>query len=168
MVNNPGSLDAVFAALSDPTRRRIVERLARGPLTVGEIAAEFPISQPAISRHVCVFEESGELVRRVVGCVHICTLAPDAMNGAAGWIDKQTALLEPPARPARRRPQRTFHSKEEKNMTNLQSRRWLRPRSPAGRRLFRANACWAAGTKPLKLPTIFYHRQSYNRHPHGR
>lgn len=92
MVNSPGKLDAVFAALSDPTRRRIVERLARGSLTIGEIAAEFPISQPAISRHVRVLEESGVLDRRVVGRVHHCTLAPDAMNGAAGWIGKQTAF----------------------------------------------------------------------------
>jgi DNA-binding transcriptional ArsR family regulator len=92
MVNSPGSLDAVFAALSDPTRRRIVERLARGSLTIGQIAAEFPISQPAISRHVRVLEESGVLDRRVEGRVHHCTLAPDAMNGAAGWIGKQTAF----------------------------------------------------------------------------
>ncbi len=92
MVNSSGALDAVFAALSDPTRRRIVERLAHGPLTVGEIAAAFPISQPAISRHVRVLEESGVLSRRVVGRVHHCTLAPDAMNGAAHWIDKQTAF----------------------------------------------------------------------------
>ncbi|MDB5026999.1 MAG: ArsR family transcriptional regulator, partial [Candidatus Eremiobacteraeota bacterium] len=49
MVNH-SSLDGVFSALADPTRRRIVERLARGPLTVGEIASGFTISQPAISR----------------------------------------------------------------------------------------------------------------------
>ncbi len=110
MVNSPRSLEAVFAALSDPTRRRIVERLARRSLTVGEIAAEFPISQPAISRHVRVLEDSGVLVRQVVGRVHHCTLAPEAMNRAADWIGKQTAfwnavldrlgdvLNEPPAR----------------------------------------------------------------------
>lgn len=110
MVNSSDQLDAVFAALSDPTRRRIVERLARGSLTIGEIASGFRISQPAISRHVRVLEESGLLDRRVDGRVHHCTLAPAPMNGAAGWIDKQTAfwngvldrlgdvLNEPPAR----------------------------------------------------------------------
>jgi DNA-binding transcriptional ArsR family regulator len=92
MVNSPRNLDAVFSALSDPTRRRIVERLARGSLTVGEIAAGFRISQPAISRHVRVLEESGVLARHVVGRVHHCTLAPAAMNGAADWIGKQTAF----------------------------------------------------------------------------
>jgi DNA-binding transcriptional ArsR family regulator len=55
MVNSM-TLDAVFSALSDPTRRRIVERLARGPLTAGEIASGFSVSQPAVSRHLRVLE----------------------------------------------------------------------------------------------------------------
>jgi len=92
MVNSPQKLDAVFAALSDPTRRRIVERLAQGSLTIGEIAAGFPISQPAISRHVRVLEDSGVLARHVVGRVHHCTLAPETMHAASGWIEKQTAF----------------------------------------------------------------------------
>jgi DNA-binding transcriptional ArsR family regulator len=89
MVNSAGDLDAVFSALGDPTRRRIVERLARGPLTVGQIAAGFAISQPAISRHVRVLEESGLLERHVIGRVHRCTLSPTVMQAASGWIDMQ-------------------------------------------------------------------------------
>jgi DNA-binding transcriptional ArsR family regulator len=89
---NGSSLDDIFAALADPTRRRIVERLARGPLTVGEIASGFSISQPAISRHVRVLEESGLLRRRVSGRVHQCTLSPSAMHAASSWIDKQRAF----------------------------------------------------------------------------
>ena len=92
MVNSSGDLDAVFAALADPTRRRIVERLARGPLTVGEIASGFTISQPAISRHVRLLEQSGLLERRVLGRVHRCTLSPHAMQSASRWIDKQRAF----------------------------------------------------------------------------
>jgi DNA-binding transcriptional ArsR family regulator len=92
MVNSSGNLDSVFSALADPTRRRIVERLARGPLTVGEIASGFSISQPAISRHVRVLEESGLLERHVLGRVHRCALSPDAMQAASGWIDKQRAF----------------------------------------------------------------------------
>jgi DNA-binding transcriptional ArsR family regulator len=92
MVNSSGHLDAVFAALSDPTRRRIVERLARGSLTVGEIAADFPISQPAISRHVRVLEDAGLLERDVVGRIHHCSLTPDAIERAAAWIRKQTTF----------------------------------------------------------------------------
>jgi DNA-binding transcriptional ArsR family regulator len=88
---NYSSLDRVFGALSDPTRRRIIERLSHRPLTVGEIAAEFSISQPAISKHVRVLEESGLLKREVVGRVHHCTLAPAAMDSAAKWLDKQRA-----------------------------------------------------------------------------
>lgn len=89
MVNRPGDLDAVFSALSDPTRRRIVERLARRSLTVGEIASGFAISQPAISKHVRVLEESGLLKREIEGRVHRCSLSPDAMQVASSWLERQ-------------------------------------------------------------------------------
>ncbi len=88
---NSCPLDRVFAALSDPTRRRIVERLAHRPLSVGQIAAEFSISQPAVSKHVRVLEESGLLRREIFGRVHQCTLSPGAMESASKWIDKQRA-----------------------------------------------------------------------------
>jgi DNA-binding transcriptional ArsR family regulator len=92
MVNSSETLDAVFSALADPTRRRILERLARGPLTVGEIAANFPISQPAISKHVRALEESGLLTREVIGRVHRCTLSPAAMGSASKWIERQRSF----------------------------------------------------------------------------
>lgn len=91
MVNHNYSLDRVFGALSDPTRRRIVERLSHRPLTVGEIAAEFSISQPAVSKHVRVLEESGLLKREIVGRVHHCTISPAAMESASKWLDKHRA-----------------------------------------------------------------------------
>lgn len=90
MVNNL-SLDLVFGALSDPTRRRIIERLSRRSLTAGEIAGEFSISQPAVSKHLRVLEESGLLMREIVGRVHYCTLSPVAMESASKWLDKQRA-----------------------------------------------------------------------------
>ncbi|MGR4065823.1 MAG: ArsR/SmtB family transcription factor [Vulcanimicrobiaceae bacterium] len=89
MVNKQARLDGIFFALADPTRRRIVEKLVRRALTVGEIAADFPISQPAISKHVKVLEESGLLVRDVVGRVHHCSLSPKAMQTASSWLDRQ-------------------------------------------------------------------------------
>ena len=89
MVNYRPSLDGVFAALADPTRRRIVERLALGELTVGEIADEFPISGPAISKHLRVLERTGLLERNVVGRVHRCRLAPETMREATAWLDAQ-------------------------------------------------------------------------------
>jgi DNA-binding transcriptional ArsR family regulator len=89
MVTHPEPVDAVLSALADPTRRRIVERLARGPLTVGEIAAGFSISQPAISRHVRLLEASGVLTRHVAGRVHRCSLSPETMHVASNWIETQ-------------------------------------------------------------------------------
>lgn len=89
MVNNAAELDAVFSALGDPTRRRIVERLARGRLTVGQIASEFSMSQPAISKHLKVLERSGLLEREIDGRVHHCFLDPKAMQSASTWIEEQ-------------------------------------------------------------------------------
>jgi DNA-binding transcriptional ArsR family regulator len=89
MVNDPAALDGVFGALADPIRRRIVERLAQGELTAGALAAGFPVSQPAISKHLKVLERSGLLERSVVGREHRCRLAPQAMQGAAAWLDTQ-------------------------------------------------------------------------------
>lgn len=82
-------LDAVFSALADPTRRRMVERLSRRALTVGELASEFPISQPAISKHVRILEDAGILQREIVGRKHRCSLSPHAMQSANAWIDRQ-------------------------------------------------------------------------------
>ncbi len=89
MVNNAPTLNAIFAALGDPTRRRIVERLARGRLTVGEIASEFAVSQPAISKHLKVLERCGLLTREIDGRVHHCSLDPVAMQSASTWLDEQ-------------------------------------------------------------------------------
>jgi len=94
MVNNVSKLDTVFSALSDPTRRRIVERLARSRLTVGEIASEFSMSQPAVSKHLKVLERSGLLSREIEGRVHHCRLDPRAMQAASGWIDEQRRFWE--------------------------------------------------------------------------
>jgi DNA-binding transcriptional ArsR family regulator len=93
MVNSQ-RLDAVFAALSDPTRRKIVERLTRRRLTVGESAAGFPISGPAVSKHVRVLEEAGLITREVSGRTHHCRLSPRAMRAAATWIDRQNRYWE--------------------------------------------------------------------------
>ena len=82
-------LDAVFAALADPTRRRMVERLARRPMSVGEMSQGFAISQPGISKHVRVLEEAGLLKREIVGRVHRCKLEPKTIEAASSWIDEQ-------------------------------------------------------------------------------
>ncbi len=94
MVNNSLRLDAVFAALSDPTRRRIVERLAHSRLTVGQIASEFSMSQPAVSKHLKVLERSGLLNREIDGRVHHCELEPKAMQAASSWLEEQRRFWE--------------------------------------------------------------------------
>jgi DNA-binding transcriptional ArsR family regulator len=89
MVNCYAKLDEVFSALGDPTRRRIVERLARGSLTVGQIASGFSISAPAITKHLKILERSGVVAREVVGRTHHCRLEPTVMRAAGSWLDKQ-------------------------------------------------------------------------------
>lgn len=82
-------LDATFQALADPTRRAILARLAEGEATVNELAAPFPISQPAISRHLRLLEEAGLILRRVEGTKRPCRLAPSALSE----LDEYLALL---------------------------------------------------------------------------
>src|SRR5262245_39103300 len=74
------SLDRTFAALADPTRRKILVRLALGETTVNELAEPFAISQPAVSRHIRVLSEAGLIVQRVDGTKRPCRLAPKALS----------------------------------------------------------------------------------------
>ncbi|MBK9035490.1 MAG: winged helix-turn-helix transcriptional regulator [Myxococcales bacterium] len=83
------AIDTTLAALADPTRRAMLARLARGEATVTELAAPFPISQPAISRHLRVLEQAGLIVRRVDGTRRPCRLAP----GALDEVDAYLAML---------------------------------------------------------------------------
>lgn len=74
------SLDAVLAALSDPTRRAILARLAQGEASVNELREPFSISQPAISRHIRVLAEAGLIVQRVEGTKRPCRLAEGGLS----------------------------------------------------------------------------------------
>jgi len=94
MVKQSSKLDAVFGTLSDPTRRKILERLARGELTAGELAAGFDLSQSAISKHAKILEVSGLAKRKVSGRNHHFRLAPRAMTPASTWIQTQRAFWE--------------------------------------------------------------------------
>jgi DNA-binding transcriptional ArsR family regulator len=86
MVNDP------FRALSHPIRRGIVERLAAGPATVGEVTRDFEVSKPAISKHLKVLEETGVVSRAVEGRTHRLSLEPKVLDEAAEWMDRQRAL----------------------------------------------------------------------------
>ena len=88
------TLDATLTALSDPTRRAILARLAVGEATVNELAAPFPISQPAISRHIKVLAEAGLIVRRVEGTKRPCRLAPGGLSELDAYLEMLRAGLE--------------------------------------------------------------------------
>jgi DNA-binding transcriptional ArsR family regulator len=80
------SLDAAFFALSDPTRRAILARLARGEATVMELAEPFEITQPAVSRHLKVLEGAGLIVRRAEGSKRPCRLAEGGIDSVEQWL----------------------------------------------------------------------------------
>jgi len=81
------TLDATFGALSDPTRRAILARLARGEAQVTELAEPFGISLPAVSKHLKVLESAGLIQRHKEGRVHRFTVNPAPLQSAQGWID---------------------------------------------------------------------------------
>jgi DNA-binding transcriptional ArsR family regulator len=80
------SLDRTFAALSDPTRRAILLRLAESERTVNELAAPFRISLPAVSRHLKVLEKAALIVRIRDGQRRRCRLNPGALDAASDWL----------------------------------------------------------------------------------
>ena len=81
------AIDVTFAALGDPTRRAIVERLASGDATVLELAAPFDISLPAISRHLKVLEEAGLITRGRDAQRRPCRLRPEALQQVTAWAE---------------------------------------------------------------------------------
>jgi DNA-binding transcriptional ArsR family regulator len=88
-------LSDVFAALADPTRRAVVERLARqGEAPVAELAVDHEMSLPAFLKHVRVLEASGILTTAKVGRVRRCRLAPQRLAEAERWIHAHRAFWE--------------------------------------------------------------------------
>ncbi|MFF1883843.1 ArsR/SmtB family transcription factor [Pseudarthrobacter sp. NPDC058196] len=85
-------LDAMFSALSDPTRRAIVVRLAAGDATVNELAEPFKLSLPGISKHLKVLERSGLISRGRKAQFRPCHLELQALDVAAGWIEENRRL----------------------------------------------------------------------------
>jgi DNA-binding transcriptional ArsR family regulator len=81
------ALDRVFAALADPTRRAIVTRLAEGETTVSELAKPFPVSLPAISRHLRVLEAANLIRQERAGQFRRCKLNVEGMTTAVEWLE---------------------------------------------------------------------------------
>ena len=86
------SLDRIFHALADPTRRAMVERLGAGPASVSELAAPFDVTLSAIVQHVGLLEESGLVRTAKVGRVRTVELVPDAVAAAEQWFASHRAL----------------------------------------------------------------------------
>ena len=80
------ALDAIFHALSDPTRRAIVARLAEGECSISTLAEPFDTSFAAVSKHVGRLEEAGLVKRRIEGRTHLCSLDAAAMAKAYRWL----------------------------------------------------------------------------------
>jgi DNA-binding transcriptional ArsR family regulator len=88
------NLDSVFQALSDPSRRKIVDRLCRGPAAVSELASPLAISLPAVMQHLQVLEASGLVRSEKTGRVRTCRIEPGVLRGAETWFAQRRAWWE--------------------------------------------------------------------------
>lgn len=82
-------MDAVFQALSDSTRRAVVERLRLGPASVGELAAPYDMALPSFLEHLRKLEDAGLITTAKAGRVRTCTLVPGSLQSVRGWILSQ-------------------------------------------------------------------------------
>ena len=88
------ALDLAFAAISDPTRRGILERLGRGSASISELAGAFEMSLTGVRKHVTVLEEAGLVATRKEGRVRTCTLGPSRLDAETAWIADYRRMVE--------------------------------------------------------------------------
>ena len=81
--------DRVFAALADPTRRAVFERVADRPQSVGALAAELPVSRPAVSQHLKVLKDAGLVTDEARGTSRIYRIDPNGLGPLRRWLDEQ-------------------------------------------------------------------------------
>lgn len=94
MAKYADSLDLVFRALSDPTRRSVVSRLTAGPATVGELSGRFDMALPSFVKHVRQLEAAGLVATQKSGRVRICSLERQSFQVIETWMDEQQRLWE--------------------------------------------------------------------------
>jgi DNA-binding transcriptional ArsR family regulator len=87
-------LDLAFQALSDPTRRRLVERLSAGAMSVSDLAAPLPMSMSAVMQHLKVLETAGLVRSEKVGRVRTCRVEPEALTAAERWLNARRISFE--------------------------------------------------------------------------
>src|SRR5262245_3436355 len=94
MLKYQPTLDDAFHALSDPTRRVIVERLSGGPASVSDLAAPLPMSLPAVHQHLQVLARAGLMSWEKKGRVRWCRLKPESLAAAEDWIVQRRVIWE--------------------------------------------------------------------------
>jgi DNA-binding transcriptional ArsR family regulator len=94
MLKQEPTLDRVFQALADPTRRGMLERLSRGPASVSELAQPLTMSLSAVVQHLEVLEKSGLVRSRKLGRVRTCRIEPVALRTAEQWIARRRSVWE--------------------------------------------------------------------------
>lgn len=94
MVEYSLQLDSIFASLSDPTRRDILARVARGEVTIGELVKHYDVSFAAISKHLMVMERAKLIIKRKEGRKQMVSLAPDALKSADEYLDQYRQMWQ--------------------------------------------------------------------------
>lgn len=94
MVQYQRNLDAAFAALADPTRRGILERLGRGDASISELAGDFAMTLTGIKKHVGILESARLVTSEKQGRVRTCRLGPRRLAEEAAWIETHRRMLE--------------------------------------------------------------------------
>lgn len=94
MVQYSARLDTAFAALSDATRRGVLERLGRGDASISDLGARFEMTLTGIKKHVQVLEEAGLVTTEKVGRVRTCRLGPRRLEHETAWMTKYRQVLE--------------------------------------------------------------------------
>jgi DNA-binding transcriptional ArsR family regulator len=128
MLNQSAALGKVFHALADPTRRMMVDRLSRGPASVGELAGPLSMSLAAVVQHLQVLEESGVIRTAKVGRVRTCRIGPAGLRVAEQWISQRRTLWE-----SRLDRLGDYLSAQEHNLKKIQKKK-IRRRSVAARK----------------------------------
>jgi DNA-binding transcriptional ArsR family regulator len=88
------TLDGVFQAVSDPTRRAVLGRLGSGPASIGELAAPFDMALPSFMKHIGSLEKAGLIRTRKTGRVRVCTIERDTFTLIESWLSEQRSIWE--------------------------------------------------------------------------
>lgn len=94
MVHYSDRLDAAFAALSDPTRRGILERLGRGDASISRLAVVFSMTLTGVKKHIGILESAGLVTTKKVGRVRLCALGARRLDVEVAWMDRHRQMLE--------------------------------------------------------------------------